>query len=95
MSYRIHGRRTETIIGEGATPVEAMANYRERGGQGVPEWMDQGNEDEGIEVTEVCESCLGPILEGEKYFYDAEGYYWHQECDDCPPMPCSKHGRLP
>ncbi|MEM7416762.1 MAG: hypothetical protein AAF389_14750 [Gemmatimonadota bacterium] len=80
MSYRIHGRRTETIVGEGATPVEAMENYWKLGGTDAPEWMDEGDDENGIPVIGRCESCGGPVLVTEKRFWDDDGVMWHQAC---------------
>jgi hypothetical protein len=37
---------------------------------------------DGKEVVDICESCDLPILDGEQYWHDSDGIFWHVVCPE-------------
>lgn len=48
------------------------------------EWVDTAGEEQGVEIVGGCETCEGPILEGDSHDGDPDGVLMH--LGPCPEI---------
>lgn len=86
-AYTACGTRTVNTSATGATPREAGAALRRKGGV-TPEWCEPtGNPDDGFDVIAVCEACADLIPESSTgHHCDGDGIYTCEPCAKDMPL---------
>ena len=87
MKYIVSGQITTHLEVSGDTIAEAVEKWKLKAGSGYPDGWEEaiGDDDEadGQEyglIVGGCESCGGPIIDGEPYESDDDGIQWHKDC---------------